>query len=186
MDNGLEGSKFLDFAQSVSERRRFRGCGVSLGRLGFAGGLGVMEAASAGSLGPAGRFRFWDSNYNTGFSFKWVIFARLKKAIWGCGVGLRRLGFAGGLGVMEAASAGSLGPIGRFRFWESNYNTGFSFKRVIFARLQKAIWGCGVGLGPLGVAGGLVRGSTASLGPIGRFRFGRQINTVFSFKWPFW
>ena len=51
MDNGLEGSKFLDFAQSVSERRRFRGCGVSLGRLGFAGGLGVMEAASAASLG---------------------------------------------------------------------------------------------------------------------------------------
>ena len=100
-------------------------------------------------------------------------------------MGLGRLGFAGGLGVMEAASAGSLGPIGRFRFWESNYNTGFSFKRVIFARLQKAIWGCGVGLGPLGVAGGLVRGSTASLGPIGRFRFGRQINTVFSFKWSF-
>ena len=52
MDNGLEGSKFLEFAQSVSERRRFRGCGVSLGRLGFAGGLGVMEAASAASLGP--------------------------------------------------------------------------------------------------------------------------------------
>ena len=51
MDNGLEGSKFVDFAQSVSERRRFRGCGVSLGRLGFAGGLGVMEAASAASLG---------------------------------------------------------------------------------------------------------------------------------------
>ena len=125
MDNGFEGSKFLGFAQGVSERRRFRGCGVSLGRLGFAGGLGVMEAASAGSLGP----------------------------------------------------------IGRFRFWKSNYNTGFSFKRVIFARLKKAIWGCGVGLGPFGFAGGLVRGSAASLGPIGRFRFGRQINTGFSFKW---
>ena len=51
LDNGFEGSKFLDFAQSVSERRRFRGCGVSLGRLGFAGGLGVMEAASAASWG---------------------------------------------------------------------------------------------------------------------------------------
>ena len=50
MDNGFEGSKFLGFAQGVSERRRFRGCGVSLGRLGFAGGLGVMEAASAASL----------------------------------------------------------------------------------------------------------------------------------------
>ena len=50
LDNGFEGSKFLGFAQGVSERRRFRGCGVSLGRLGFAGGLGVMEAASAASL----------------------------------------------------------------------------------------------------------------------------------------
>ena len=39
---------------------------------------------------------------------------------------------------MEAASAGSLGPIGRFRFWKSNYNTGFSFKRVIFARPNEA------------------------------------------------
>ena len=38
--------------RNVSERRRFRGCGAGLGRLGFAGGLGVMEAASAASLGP--------------------------------------------------------------------------------------------------------------------------------------
>ena len=37
--------------RNVSERRRFRGCGAGLGRLGFAGGLGVMEAASAASLG---------------------------------------------------------------------------------------------------------------------------------------
>ena len=50
---------------------------------------------------------------------------------WG---GFGVLGFAGGPGVMEAASAGSLGPIGRYRFGETNYNTGFSFKRVIFAR----------------------------------------------------
>ena len=38
-----------------SERRRFRGCGVGLGRLGFAGGL---VRGSAASLGPIGRFRF--------------------------------------------------------------------------------------------------------------------------------
>ena len=53
--NGFEGSKFLEFAQNVSERKRFGGVGVGLGRLGFAGGLGVMEAASAASLGPVGR-----------------------------------------------------------------------------------------------------------------------------------
>ena len=41
--------------RNVSERRRFRGCRAGLGRLGFAGGLGVMEAASAASLGPTGR-----------------------------------------------------------------------------------------------------------------------------------
>ena len=45
--------------RNVSERRRFRGCGAGLGRLGFAGGLGVMEAASAASLGPSGRYRVW-------------------------------------------------------------------------------------------------------------------------------
>ena len=39
----------------MSERRRFRGCGVGLGRLGFAGGL---VRGSAASLGPIGRFRF--------------------------------------------------------------------------------------------------------------------------------
>ena len=41
--------------RNVSERRRFRGCGVGLGRLGFAGGL---VRGSAASLGPIGRFRF--------------------------------------------------------------------------------------------------------------------------------
>ena len=75
MDNGLEGSKFLDFAQSVSERRRFRGCGVSLGRLGFAGGL---VRGSTASLGPIGRFRF-GRQINTVFSFKW--------SWWGCVTG---------------------------------------------------------------------------------------------------
>ena len=33
------------------ERRRFRGCGVGLGRLGFADGLGVLVRGSAASLG---------------------------------------------------------------------------------------------------------------------------------------
>ena len=41
--------------RNVSERRRFRGCGVGLGRLGFAGGL---VRGSAASLDPIGRFRF--------------------------------------------------------------------------------------------------------------------------------
>ena len=39
-----------------------------------------------------------------------------KKAIWGCGVVLGCLGFAGGLGVLVQGSAASLGPIGRCRF----------------------------------------------------------------------
>ena len=52
--NGFEGSKFLEFAH-VSERKRFGGVGVGLGRLGFAGGL---VRGSAASLGPIGRFRF--------------------------------------------------------------------------------------------------------------------------------
>ena len=56
--NGFEGSKFLEFAQNVSERKRFGGVGVGLGRLGFAGGLGVLVRGSAASLGPIGRFRF--------------------------------------------------------------------------------------------------------------------------------
>ena len=95
------------------ERRRFRGCGVGLGRLGFAGGLGVMEAASAASLGPIGRHRFWGAQINTGFSFEWVIFrSSERRRFRGCGVGLGRLGFAGGL---VRGSAASLGPIGRFR-----------------------------------------------------------------------
>ena len=114
MDNGLEGSKFLEFAQSVSERRRFRGCGVSLGRLGFAGGLGVMEAASAASLGPIGRYRFWDSNYNTGFSFKWVIFARLKEGdlgLWGGFGALGLRGWAGGDGGCQCCKFGPDWPI---------------------------------------------------------------------------
>ena len=33
------------------ERRRFRGCGVGLGCLGFAGGLGLLVRGSAASLG---------------------------------------------------------------------------------------------------------------------------------------
>ena len=41
--------------RNVSERRRFRGCGAGLGRLGFAGGL---VRGSAASLDPIGRFRF--------------------------------------------------------------------------------------------------------------------------------
>ena len=53
-------------------------------------------------------------------------------------------------------------------------------------RTRKGVFGgVGVGLGCLGFAGGLgvlVRGSAASLGPIGRFRVGAQINTGFSFK----
>ena len=46
--NGFEGSKLLE---NVTERRRFRGCGVGLGCLGFAGGLGVLVRGSAASLG---------------------------------------------------------------------------------------------------------------------------------------
>ena len=51
--NGFEGSKFLKFAHDshVSERKRFGGAGVGLGRLGFAGGLGVLVRGSAASLG---------------------------------------------------------------------------------------------------------------------------------------
>ena len=52
--------------RNVSERRRFRGCGVGLGRLGFAGGLGVMGCGSAARLGPIGRYRF-GGQINTGF-----------------------------------------------------------------------------------------------------------------------
>jgi len=77
-------------------------------------------------------------------------------------VGLGRLGFAGGPGVMEAASAGSLGPIGRFRFWKSNYNTGFSFKRVIFAYTILRPWG---GIGPLGLGGWVGAGQCWEFGP---------------------
>ena len=36
-----------------------------------------------------------------------------------------------------------------------------------------------MGLGRLGFAGGLVRGSAASLGPIGRFRFGVKLTLGF-------
>ena len=36
---------------NVTESRRFRGCGVGLGCLGFAGGLGVLVRGSAASLG---------------------------------------------------------------------------------------------------------------------------------------
>jgi hypothetical protein len=36
-----------------------------------------------------------------------------------------------------------------------------------------------VGLGRLGLAGGLVRGSAGSLGPIGRFRFGLKLTPGF-------
>ena len=70
-----------------------------------------------------------------------------------------------------------------FDFGNQIITRGFHLNGSFSLVCKKAIWGCGVGLGRLGVAGGLVRGSTASLGPIGRFRFGRQINTVFSFKW---
>ena len=50
--------------RNVSERRRFRGCGVGLGRLGFAGGL---VRGSAASLGPIGRYRFWGLKLTRGF-----------------------------------------------------------------------------------------------------------------------
>ena len=53
--NGFEGSEFLKFAHDshVSERKRFGGAGVGLGRLGFAGGLG---GAGAGQCCEFGRF----------------------------------------------------------------------------------------------------------------------------------
>ena len=41
-----------------TRNRRFWGCGVGLGRLGFAGGLGLMGAAFCAILGPIGRYRF--------------------------------------------------------------------------------------------------------------------------------
>ena len=72
--------------RNVSERRRFRGCGAGLGRLGFAGGLGVMEAASAASLGPIGRYRFWGLKLTRGFHLNGSFFARLKEDDFG-GVG---------------------------------------------------------------------------------------------------
>ena len=111
MDNGLEGSKFLDFAQSVSERRRFRGCGVSLGRLGFAGGLGVMEAASAASLGDRLTDIDFGSQINTGFSFKWVIFARLKEGDFGVWGGFGALGLLGWAGAGQCCEFGPDWPI---------------------------------------------------------------------------
>ena len=109
MDNGLEGSKFLDFAQSVSERRRFRGCGVSLGRLGFAafaGGLGVMEAASAASLGSD-----WPISI---LGFKFGHFRSSEKGdlgLWGgfAAFGLR--GWAGGDGGCQCWEFGPDWPI---------------------------------------------------------------------------
>ena len=70
----------------MSERRRFRGCGAGLGRLGFAGGLGVMEAASVASLGPIGRFRFWGLELTRCFHLNGSFFARLKEDDFG-GVG---------------------------------------------------------------------------------------------------
>ena len=55
---------------------------------------------------------------NTGFSFEWVIFARLKEGIFvGVGVGMGRLGFAGGLGLMGAASGAILGRLTDIHFW---------------------------------------------------------------------
>ena len=82
MDNGLEGSKFLEFAQSVSERRRFRGCGVSLGRLGFAGGLGVMEAASAASLGSDWPIPILGVKLTRGFPFNWSFSRLMEGGFW--------------------------------------------------------------------------------------------------------
>ena len=52
LDNGFEGSKFLDFAQSVAERRRFRGCGVSLGRFGLRGWAGGDGGCQCWEFGP--------------------------------------------------------------------------------------------------------------------------------------
>ena len=81
---------------------------MGLGRLGFAGGLGVLVRGSAASLGPIGRCRFVmglrvQNSWKTGEN---VIERRRFR---GCGVGLGRLGFAGGLGVLVRGSAASLG-----------------------------------------------------------------------------
>ena len=89
----------------------------TLGLRGWAGGDGGCQCCE---FGPDWPISILGAQINTGFSFEWVIFARLKEGDLGLWVGLGRLGFAGGLGVMEAASAGSLGPIDRFRFCESN------------------------------------------------------------------
>ena len=64
------GSKFLDFAHGVSERRRFRGCGVSLGRLGFAGGLEGDGGCQCCQFGVRLTDIDFGSQINTGFSFK--------------------------------------------------------------------------------------------------------------------
>ena len=59
-------------------------------------------------------------------------------------------------------------------------NMRFSFEWVVFRSSERRrFWGCGVGLGRLGFAGGLVRGSAASLDPIGRFRFGVKLTRDF-------
>ena len=96
-------------------------------------------------------------------------------------LGLR--GWAGGDGGCQCWEFGPDWPIS---IWGDKITRGFHLNGSFSLVRKKVIWGCGVDLGPLGVAGGLVRGSAGSLGPIGRFRFGTQINTGFSFKRSWW
>ena len=85
--------------------------------LGFAGGLGVLVRDSAVSLGQIDRLRFW-GQINTGFSFERRKLGRTQKGGFrGVGVGLGRLGFAGGVGHVGPASCAILGRLTETGFW---------------------------------------------------------------------
>ena len=79
--------------------------------------MGVLVRDSAVSLGQIDRLRFW-GQINTGFSFERREFGRTQKGGFrGVGVGLGRLGFAGGLGHMGPASCAILGRLTEIGFW---------------------------------------------------------------------
>ena len=100
--------------------------------------------------------------------------------MWGGFGALGLRGWAGGDGGCQCCESGPDWPIS---ILGAQINPRFSFEWVIFRSSERRrFWGCGVGLGRLGFAGGLVRDSAASLDPIGRFRFGGQINSGFSFN----
>ena len=97
--------------------------------------------------------------------------------MWGGFGALGLRGWAGGDGGCQCCESGPDWPIS---ILGAQINTRFSFEWVIFRSSERRrFWGCGVGLGRLGFAGGLVRGSAARLDPIGRFRFGVKLTRGF-------